>query len=89
MRAMILVAILGSVGLAPSSAVAADALAKSDDATIGHRQPTLFRVQPTVESVREGLALRGPHSPAELGLKNAIERSANDLRDKMIICRDC
>jgi hypothetical protein len=88
MRAMILAAILGCVGLAPYSAVAADALARSDDA-IGQRQPTLFRVQPTVESVREGLALRGPHSPAELGLKNAIEKSANDLREKLIICRGC
>jgi hypothetical protein len=89
MRAMILAAILGCVGLAPYSAVAADALARSDDATIGQRQPSLFRVQPTVESVREGLALKGPHSPAELGLKNAIEKSANDLREKMIICRGC
>ena len=90
MRAMILAAVLGCVGLAPYSVVAAaEALARSDDATIGQRQPTLFRVQPTVESVREGLALRGPHSPAELGLKNAIEKSANDLREKMIICRGC
>ena len=89
MKAMTLAAILGYAGLAPYSSIAAEALARSDDATIGQRQPTLFRVQPTVESVREGLALRGPHSPAELGLKNAIEKSANDLRDKMIICRGC
>ena len=88
MRAMILVAILACVGLAPYSA-GADSLAKSDDATIDQRQPTLFRVQPTVESVREGLAMKGPYSPAELGLKNAIERSANVLRDKIIICARC
>ena len=37
----------------------------------------------------ERLALKGPASPAELGLKNAIESSARDLRDKMIICRGC
>jgi tetratricopeptide (TPR) repeat protein len=60
-----------------------------DGVTVGQRQPTLFRVQPTVESVREGLALKGPYSPAELGLKNAIERSANELRDKIIICASC
>ena len=89
MRAMILAAILGCIGLAPYSAVAAEALARSDDATIGQRQPTLFRVQPTVESVGEGLALKGPYSPAELGLKNAIERSANELHDKIIICVRC
>ena len=66
-----------------------DRVTASDQATVGQRQPTLFRVQPTVESVREGLALKGPYSPAELGLKNAIERSANVLRDKIIICARC
>ena len=66
-----------------------DRVTASDQATVGQRQPTLFRVQPTVESVREGLALKGPYSPAELGLKNAIERSANELHDKIIICVRC
>jgi hypothetical protein len=33
--------------------------------------------------------LRGPPSPAEIGLKNVIERSARDFRDKLIICRRC
>jgi hypothetical protein len=84
-----LTAALAVAGLAPYLAVAKDQAAASDEATVGLRQPTLFRVQPTIESVREGLALKGSPSPAELGLKNAIETSARDLRDKMIICRGC
>jgi hypothetical protein len=89
MRAIISAAVLAFVGLAPHSAVAIDGFVRADDVTIGQRQPSLFRVQPTVESVREGLALKGPPSPAELGLKNAIERSANEFHDKIIICRGC
>ena len=89
MRAMILAAVLVVTGVALNLAVAKDEVPTSDETTVGQHQPTLFRVQPTPESVREGLALRGPPSPAELGLKNAIERSARDLRDKMIICRGC
>jgi hypothetical protein len=53
------------------------------------RQPTFFQVQPTVASVRQALSLKGAPTPAELGLKNAIERSASELRDKLIICRKC
>ena len=87
MRTMILAAVLAITGLAPNLALAKDG--SPDEATVGQHQPTLFRVQPTIESVREGLAMRGPPSPAELGLKNAIERSVRDLRDKMIICRGC
>jgi hypothetical protein len=86
---MILAAVLVVTGLAPNLVVAKEGGPASDDATVGQHQPTLFRVQPTTESVREGLALRGPPSPAELGLKNAIERSARDLHNKMIICRGC
>jgi hypothetical protein len=89
MRVIILTAALALAGLAPHLAAAKDGAAAADEATVGMRQPTPFRVQPTIESVREGLALKGPPSPAELGLKNAIERSAHDLRDKMIICRRC
>jgi hypothetical protein len=89
MRATILAAVLALTGLAPNLAVAKDGVPASDDATVGQHQPTLFRVQPTIESVREGLALRGPPSLAEIGLKNAIERSARDLRDKLMICRGC
>ena len=89
MRTMILAAVLVFTGLAPNLALAKDGVAAPDEATVGQHQPTLFRVQPTIESVREGLALRGPPSPAELGLKYAIEKSARDLRDKMIICRGC
>jgi hypothetical protein len=85
MKAMILAAVL----VVPHLAAAKEGITTSDEATVGQRQPTVFRVQPTLESVREGLALRGPPSPAELGLKNAIERSANDLHDKMMICRGC
>ena len=89
MRATILAAVLVLTGLAPNLAVAKDEAPASDDVTVGQHQPKPFRVQPTIESVREGLALRGPPSPAEIGLKNAIERSARDLRDKLIICRVC
>jgi hypothetical protein len=87
MRTIILAAVIVVTGLAPNLALAKDGA--PDEATVGQHQPTLFRVQPTIESVREGLALRGPPSPAELGLKYAIEKSARDLRDKMIICRGC
>ena len=89
MRATILAAVLVLTGLAPNLAVAKDEVPALDDATVGQHQPKLFRVQPTIESVREGLALRGPPSAAEIGLKNAIERSARDLRDKLVICRGC
>jgi hypothetical protein len=89
MRATILAAVLVLIGLAPNLAVAKDEVPAFDDATVGQHQPKLFRVQPTIESVREGLALRGPPSLAEIGLKNAIERSARDLRDKLMICRGC
>jgi hypothetical protein len=89
MRAIMLAAVLVVTGLPPNLAVAKDEVPASDEATVGQHQPTLFRVQPTPESVREGLALRGPPSLAELGLKNAIDRSARDLRHKMIICRGC
>jgi hypothetical protein len=44
--------------------------------------PTVFRVQPTLESVRKGLGLTRPPSPAQTELKNAIERSASEFRDK-------
>jgi hypothetical protein len=89
MRAIVFTAVLAVAGLASHLVVAKDGCAASDEATVGLRPPTLFRVQPTIESVREGLASKGPPSPAELGLKNAIERSAHDLHDKMIICRGC
>jgi hypothetical protein len=84
MRPIISAAVLALVMLA-----AHDGLATSDEARVGQGQPTVFRVQPTIESVREGLALKGAPSPAEIGLKNAIERSAIELRNKMIICRGC
>jgi hypothetical protein len=77
------------VGLTSHLAVANDGFAASGDAAVGPRPPKVFRVQPTMESVREGLALKGPPSPAEMGLKNAIERCAIELREKMIICRGC
>ena len=89
MRTMTLAAVLVITGLAPNLALAKDGVAAPDEATVGQHQPTLFRVQPTIESVREALALRGPPSLAELGLKYAIENSARDLRDKMMICRRC
>jgi hypothetical protein len=89
MRSAILAAALALAGLAPHLAAAKDGAAAVDEATVGMREPTLFRVQPTIESVRDGLALKGPPTAAELGLRNAIERSAHDLRDKMIICRGC
>ena len=41
-------------GLTPHLAVADDGFAVSGDATVGQRQPTVFRVQPTMESVRQG-----------------------------------
>jgi hypothetical protein len=83
LTAIIATAILVVAGIVPRLGIAAP-----DDA-IGQRHQTAFRVQPTIESVRDGLALKGPPSPAELGLKNAIERSASELRDRMIICRGC
>jgi hypothetical protein len=86
---MVSALVFALVGLTPHLAVANDGFAVSGDATLGQRQPTVFRVQPTMESVRQGLALKGPPSPAEMGLKNAIERSAIELREKMIICRGC
>ena len=89
MRATILAAVLVLTGLAPNLAVAKDGVPASDDAAVGQHQLMPFRVQPTIESVREGLALRGPPAPAEIGLKNAIERSARDFRDRLIICRRC
>ena len=89
MRAMISALVFALVGLTSHLAVANDGFAAPGDATVGQRQPTVFRVQPTIESVRDGLALKGPPSPAEMGLKNAIERSAIELRKKMIICRGC
>jgi hypothetical protein len=89
MRTTISALIFALVGLTSHLAVADDGFATSGDATVGQRQPTAFRVQPTIESVREGLALKGPPSPAEMGLKNAIQRSAIELREKMIICRGC
>jgi hypothetical protein len=55
----------------------------------GQHLPTVFRVQPTPESVKEGLALTGPPSPADIELKKEIERSASELRDKLTICRGC
>ena len=89
MKAILLAAVLAAAGLAAHPGVAKDQGVAPDEAAVGLHQPTVFRVQPTLESVREGLALRGPPSAAELGLKNAIERSARDLRDKIIICRGC
>jgi hypothetical protein len=86
---IIAAAILAAAGLAPHLSVAKDGLTTADDTMVGQRHQTAFRVQPTIESVRDGLALKGPPSPAELGLKNAIERSANELRNKIIICRGC
>ena len=89
MRAMVSALVFALVGLTSLVAVANDGSAASGDATVGQRQPKVFRVQPTLESVREGLAMKGPPSPAEMGLKNAIERSAIELREKMIICHGC
>ena len=89
MRAMVSALVFALVGLTSLVAVANDGSAASGDATVGQRQPKVFRVQPTLESVREGLAMKAPPSPAEKGLKNAIERSAIELRKKMIICRGC
>jgi hypothetical protein len=69
-------------------AAANDRVTASDEATVGQRLPTVFRVQPTLESVRVGLALKGPPTSTELGLKNGIERSAREFA-KVIICRGC
>ena len=88
LTAIIATAILVVAGIVPRLGIAKDGFTAPDDA-IGQRHQTAFRVQPTIESVRDGLALKGPPSPAELGLKNAIERSASELRDRMIICRGC
>jgi hypothetical protein len=82
-------AVLSAIGLASPPGIAEEGGAAPDNTMVGQRQPMIFRVQPTPESVREGLALKGPPSPADLGLKNAIERSANELSHKMIICRGC
>jgi hypothetical protein len=65
-----------------------DRVTQSNEATVGQRQPTIFRVQPTLESVRVGLELKGPPTLTELSLKNVIERSARDFA-KVIICRGC
>jgi type IV secretory pathway TrbL component len=89
----------GAVTFGPLAQLAAaeDRCAASQEVTTGqHPQadtgqhlPTVFRVQPTIESVREGLELTGPPCPAQTELKNAIERSASELRDKLTICRGC
>jgi hypothetical protein len=89
LTAIMAAVILVAAGIAPHLGIAKDVLAAPDDTMVGQRHQTAFRVQPTIESVRDGLALKGPPSPAELGLKNAIERSASELRSKMIICREC
>jgi hypothetical protein len=86
---MVSALVFALTGLTSLVAVANAGSAASGGATVGQRQPKVFRVQPTLESVREGLAMKGPPSPAEMGLKNAIERSTVELREKMIICRGC
>jgi hypothetical protein len=88
MRAIVSAAIL-ALSLASQHAVAQQPVAASEEAAMAQRQPAAFRVQPTLESVEQGLALRGPPTPTELGLKNVIERTTTELRNKLIICRGC
>lgn len=88
MRVIVSAAILALV-LASQHAVAQQQVPASQEAAMEQRQPAAFRVQPTLESVEQGLALRGPPTPTELGLKNVIERSTIELRNRLIICRGC
>jgi hypothetical protein len=93
MRTIILAAVLGMVGLIPHHAVAQQRSALHEppayEAVVTDRQSAIFQVQPTATSVEQALSSKGPATPAELGLKRAIERSANTLHDKLIICRGC
>jgi hypothetical protein len=57
MRAILLATVLAVAGLTPHPGVAKDQGVAPDEATVGLHQPTVFRVQPTLESVREGRAV--------------------------------
>jgi hypothetical protein len=94
MRTIISAAILGTLALIPPHAVAQQRLAALhelpvDGALTTERPSIVFQVQPTVASVENALSLKGAPTPAELELKRAIERTAIDLHDKLIICRRC
>ena len=57
------------VGLTSHLAVANDGFAASGDAAVGPRQPSVFRVQPTMESVREWAGLEETAFPGRDGFE--------------------
>jgi hypothetical protein len=93
MRTIMSVAILGLLGLVPDHAISQESMAALQDAThhdvAGERPAMVFRVQPSVTSVAQALALKGAPSPEDLALKFTIEGNAIALRKKLIICRGC
>ena len=75
MRTTISALIFALVGLTSHLAVANDGFAASGNATVGQRQPKVFRVQPTMESVREGLALKRVLTPIPWRLRAAQQHA--------------
>jgi hypothetical protein len=80
MRTIVLAALLGMVGSAMQSALAQHEV--RCEASIGH-------VQPTVADVAQAQSAKGDRSASDIQADEAIQKSENELRNKLIICRGC
>ena len=46
-------------------------------------------LQPTVAGVKQAQSAKGDRTATDIRAHEAIQRSENDLRDNLIICRGC
>jgi len=80
MRTIILAVVLGMTGLGMDPAVAQH--------NIRCAAPT-GNLQPTIAGVKHAQSAKGGRTATDIRADEAIERSENKLRDKLIICRGC